>query len=130
MRRIKPLLALLCLGTTIAAAQPPGPPGRGPGPMDIERLTVLLDLDTYQQGEVKRILEEQRSAMQAARNEARTSGERPSADEMRARREQNRAELETKLGAVLNENQMTKFKVLTEQGPRGRGERGPRPGGE
>jgi hypothetical protein len=89
----------------------------------MERLTILLDLDTYQQGEVERILREQRAAMMAAREELAASGERPSFEQMQARREQNQQEVLAKLQSVLTEQQITKFKVLTER-PQGRG--GPR----
>jgi hypothetical protein len=88
----------------------------------MERLTVLLDLDTYQKGEVERILTEQRETMRSTRQQPAESGERPSREEMHTRREQGRAELITKLQAVLTESQIAKFKVLTERpmmGPRG-----------
>jgi Spy/CpxP family protein refolding chaperone len=126
MRRHIPLAALLCITAASAVyAQPPGPRG---GPMDIDRLTVLLDLDAYQQEQVKQILDAQREEMRKNRGELEGSGERPSFDEMRARREQHREELLAKLGGVLNEQQMTKFKVLTEP-PQGGPRRG-RPQGE
>jgi hypothetical protein len=87
----------------------------------MERLTVLLDLDAYQKGEVERILTEQRETMRNTRQQLAESGERPSREEMHTRREQGRGELITKLQAVLTESQIAKFKVLTERpmGPRG-----------
>jgi hypothetical protein len=88
----------------------------------MDDLAVLLDLDTYQKGEVARILQEQREAMRATREQFMDSDARPSREKMEAMREQNRAALVTKLQAVLTEPQITKFKVLTER-PRGR--RGP-----
>ena len=75
-------LVAATIATTIGA-QPPGPPpgGRGlgapGGPGDIERLTILLDLDTYQKGEVERVLKEQRAAFVAEREAAQASGEKP-----------------------------------------------------
>jgi Heavy-metal resistance len=133
MQRFKYLVAVLGLAAAAASAQPPGGP-RGPGgpggPPNMERLTVLLDLDTYQQGEVKRILDEQRATMQAARAQFAESGERPSFEEMQARREQNQQDVLTKLQSVLTEPQITKFKVLMER-PEGRGgRRGPPPAAE
>jgi hypothetical protein len=131
MQRFKYLVAVLGLAAAAISAQPGGPPRGGPGgPPDMERLTVLLDLDTYQQGEVKRILEEQRAAMRATRPQVAETGERPSFEEMRARREQSQQEVLTKLQSVLTESQITKFKVLMEppQGPGGR--RGPPPAAE
>ena len=131
MQRFKYLVAVLGLAAAAVSAQPSGPPRGGPGgPPDIERLTVLLDLDTYQQGEVQRIFDEQRETMQAARAQRADSDGRPSFEEMRARREQNQQEVLTKLQAVLTEPQMTKFKVLMER-PEGRGgRRGPPPAAE
>ena len=131
MQRFRYLVAVLGLAAAAVAAQPAGPPRGGPGgPPDMERLTVLLDLDTYQQGEVKRILDEQRAAMRATRAEVAESDERPSREEMQALREQNRQEVLTKLQSVLTEPQITKFKVLTER-PEGRGgRRGPPPAAE
>lgn len=117
MQRLKYVIAVLGLAAAAVSAQPPGPRG---GPPDIERLTVLLDLDTYQKGEVERILGEQRAAMMATRSELAASGERPSFEEMRARREQNQQEVLTKLQSVLTEPQIAKFKVLMER-PEGRG---------
>jgi hypothetical protein len=124
MKRFTYLAAALVLTAAAASAQPPHAPGGRGGPPDIERLTVLLDLDAYQKGEVERILTEQRAAMRATREQHVESGERPSREEMHTRREQGRAELITKLQAVLTEPQIAKFKVLTERpaGPR-RGER-------
>ncbi len=123
MKRFTYLAAVLVLTAAAASAQPPHAPGGRGGPPDIERLTVLLDLDAYQKGEVERILTEQRAAMRETREQHVESGERPSREEMHARREQGRAELITKLQGVLTEQQITKFKVLTERpaGPRGGG---------
>jgi hypothetical protein len=124
MKRFTYFAAALVLTAAAASAQPPQAPGGRGGPPDIERLTVLLDLDAYQKGEVERILTEQRAAMRATREQHVEAGERPSREDMQARREQGRAELITKLQAVLTESQIAKFKVLTERsmGPRG-GER-------
>lgn len=102
---------------TSATAQPPsGPPGP---PMDVERLAVLLDLDAYQKQEVGRILDEQRQARVAQREAFDASGERPSFEEMEARREQMQQQLLSELQTVLTEQQIEKFKVLMER-PQGR----------
>ncbi len=130
MRQLKYFVALLGFAAAAASAQPPGPHG-GPhgagfgGPLDIDRLAILLDLDAYQKGEVQRVLTEQREAMRTERKQQQTSGERPSFDEMRARREQNEEALLGKLKNVLTDSQITKFKVLMEPP---RGPRGPRGG--
>ena len=79
MKPIRTALFALCLaaGSYASHAQtpsdqptpPPGPHGwhgHGPG-LDIERLTVLLDLDPYQAGQVQQALTDQRNAMRAER---------------------------------------------------------------
>ena len=123
MKRFAYLAAIFVLTAAAASAQPPHAPGGRGGPPDIERLTVLLDLDAYQKGEVERILTEQRETMRSTRQQLADSGERPSREDMQARRELGRAELITKLQSVLTESQIAKFKVLTERpnGPRGGG---------
>lgn len=116
MRRFSYLIAVLGLSAFAASAQP-GPHhghGRG-GPPDLERLAVLLDLDAYQKTQVERIFTEQRDAMRATREQRVNSGERPTREEMQARREQSREELLTKLQTVLTEPQIAKWKVLTER---------------
>ena len=91
----------------------------------MERMAVLLDLDDYQKAEVQRILEEQRSAARAAREAMRESGERPTREEMVARRQEAAANTLAQLQSVLTPEQLTKFEVLMER-PR---ESGPRDGG-
>jgi Spy/CpxP family protein refolding chaperone len=138
MKQLKYLAVLLCLAAAAVSAQPPGGPGGhhgGPGfggRFDIDQLAILLDLDDYQKGQVQSVLKEQRDAMVAERKEHQASGQRPSFEEMRAQREQNREALLGKLATVLNDSQMAKFKILMAppRGPGGpRGPRGPR-GGE
>ena len=130
MTHLTRLVAVFALAAGVAAAQPPGPPSGGA--LDIERLAVLLDLDAYQKGEVERVLQEQRAARLAAREERLAAreerpapSERPSPEELRARREQGRDELFGKLANTLTEQQITKLKLLMEpaqglRGPRGR----------
>jgi hypothetical protein len=123
MQHLKYLVGILAFAAAAASAQPHGGRG-GPRPPDMERLTVLLDLDTYQQGQVKRILEEQRATRNAARNAAQAeSGERPSGEEMQARRVQSQQDLLTELQSVLTELHITKFTVLTERPARWGGSR-------
>ena len=129
MKRLNSVIAVLGLVAGAAVAQPP--PGLPPGGrFDMDDLTILLDLDAYQKGEVERVLTEQRAAVRAAREEQRAAlrsaanDERPSREEMLARREQNREELFGKLQNTLTELQLTKLKILMEAGPGGRGPRG------
>jgi hypothetical protein len=126
MKRLNSVIAVLGLVAGAAVAQPP--PGLPPGGrFDMDDLTILLDLDAYQKGEVERVLTEQRAAVRAAREaaeEGAANDQRPSREEMLARREQNREELFSKLQNTLTEQQITKLKILMEAGPGGRGPRG------
>lgn len=134
MNQLKYLVAVLGMAAVAASAQPPagapgGPPHGGPGfggPPDVERIAVLLDLDPYQKGEVQRVLTAQREAMRAERQQARASGQKPSFEEMRAKRQANEDAIVGQLKNVLSDTQITKLKVLMEP-PRGGG-RGPRSG--
>ena len=114
------LIAAFGLAAGTAAAQPPlGPPPGGP--LGIDRLTVLLDLDAYQKGEVERVLTAQRDARMKARAELSDSAEPPSREDMRARREQDRAQVFEQLKNILTEQQMTKLELLMEPPRGGRG---------
>ena len=134
MKRLNLLIAALGLAVGAVHAQPPGPPPGGR--FDLDEIAILLDLDAYQKGEVGRVLDEQRQAMQAEReaqraareqNQSGSSGQPPPRDELRARQEENRDQVFTKLQNILSEQQMTKLKILM-QPPQGGG-RGPRGGG-
>jgi hypothetical protein len=126
MKPFRTTIFALCLAAASYASQaqttsdqptpPPGPHGwhgHGPG-LDINRLTVLLDLDPYQQGQVQQALTDQRSAMQAQRQADKAAGTRPSFQEMQARRAQAEQDLIGKLSTVLSDSQITKLKVLLE----------------
>jgi hypothetical protein len=135
MSQVKILVAVLGMAAVAASAQPPGPPGGPPhggpgfgGPPDIERIAILLDLDPYQKGEVQRVLTTQREAMKAERQQHAASGDRqrPSFEEMQARRQQNEDAVVGQLKNVLSDTQITKLKVLME--PPVRGGRGPHGG--
>ena len=131
MKRLNLFIAALGLAAGAASAQPPlGPPPGGR--FDLDEIAILLDLDAYQKGEVGRVLEEQRTAMAAEREAMRAAresdssatGERPSPEEMRSRRDANRDELFGKLQNILTEQQMTKLKILMAPPQGGRGPRG------
>jgi hypothetical protein len=128
MKRLNLFIAALGLAAGAASAQPPlGPPPGGR--FDLDNLAILLDLDAYQKGEVGRVLEEQRTAMVAAResdSNGAATDQRPPREEMRARRDANRDEVFGKLQNILTEQQMTKLKILMAPP---QGERGPRGGG-
>ncbi|MFC4309664.1 hypothetical protein ACFPN2_11290 [Steroidobacter flavus] len=106
--------------TTTATTTPPARVAPGP---DMDRLALLLDLNSYQKTEVEKILKEQHEKMRSEFEAARAAGAaRPSRDEMKAKREQAKQELQTKLSAVLDETQLKKLEALHEHG------RGPGPG--
>jgi hypothetical protein len=103
------LLALAWLASGVALAESPGPARHGP---DMDRMALLLDLDSYQKTEVEKVLKEQHEQMRALRETTRASGERPSREDMKAKHEQSKQELQTKLSGILNETQLKKFEAL------------------
>lgn len=142
MRTISAIALAICFAASAASAQapsdqPPAPGQHGPhgphGPpgLDIDRLTVLLDLDPYQKGQVAQALQEQRNAMRAERQANEASGTRPNFADVQAQRTQAQQQLITKLTGVLSDQQITKLKVLMEppRGGPGGGYRGQQPGG-
>jgi Spy/CpxP family protein refolding chaperone len=121
-------LVLLC-GASVAFAQ--SPPDHAPGRPDaahqLDRLTTLLDLTDAQKAQVKTILEAEHAKMRAQFQAAQAAGTKPSFEEMRAARQQSRADTVQQLTPVLTASQLKKFQVLMEEehGPRGRGPHGP-----
>ena len=126
MKPIRTAIFALCLAAASYASQaqttsdqptpPPGPHGwhgRGPG-LDINKVTVLLDLDPYQQQQVQQALTDERNAMRTQRQNDKAAGTRPSFQEMQARRAQAEQDLVGKLSTVLSDGQITKLKVLLE----------------
>jgi hypothetical protein len=131
MKHLNLFIAALGLAAGAANAQPPGAPLGGR--FDLDNLAILLDLDPYQKGEVGRVLAEQAEAMRAEReaqraareaNDGAATGERPSRDELQARRDESRDAVFGQLQNILSELQMTKLKILTQAPPGGRGPRG------
>lgn len=144
MNPLKSLVVVLGMAAATALAQPPdappGPPPGGPphgprggagfgGPANIDRLAILLDLDPYQKNEVQRVLTAQGEAMRAERQQQRASGQRPTFEEMRAKRQQNEDAIVAQLSTVLSDTQITKLKILLEQPRGGPGPRRGPPGG-
>lgn len=123
------LLAVALLWVGAAVAQAPDSSSAGPGPgmrhespaQRMERLATLLDLTDAQKTQVETILNEQHEKMQAQREQARSSGTRPSFEQMKAAHDQMEQDTLTKLTPVLSAAQLKKFQALME-------ERGP-PGG-
>lgn len=86
---------------------------------------MLLDLDAYQKGEVERVLGEQREARRAARDEVAAAEDRPTPEQMQARRAADREALFGKLRNTLTAPQLEKLGILLDSAPGGRGPRGP-----
>lgn len=121
LRVLLPLVACILSANAFAQMPPPGPPGLT---MDMDRMALLLDLDSHQKTEVKKLLDAQRTELDARRGQVHESGQRPTREAMRADREKSEKSLIESLQQVLNEQQIAKFKALT-QGPR---PMGPPPG--
>jgi hypothetical protein len=113
---------LLLVMSSVALAN--RPPHGHPPAFNIDKLEVLLDLDAYQKSEVQKILDVQRDAMRAKREEQRSSQTRPSFEQMQQEREAAQKATRTQLATILNEQQLKKYDVLNERPHRrGRGER-------
>jgi Spy/CpxP family protein refolding chaperone len=129
--QIRSALVLLCtlgVATLGALAQTSPPPTSGPPNAEqrLDRLAVLLDLTDAQKGQVKAVLDAQHVKMKAQFDADRASGTRPTFEQMKATREQLKAETLQQLSSVLTASQLKKFQVLMEdehgpgRGPHGR----------
>ena len=111
-------LAVLVTVSLVANAQERGPM--------LDRLQTALGLSAEQTVEVEKILGEQAEQRRAMMQEARDSGDRRA---VRGRMQAMMATTEEKLGKVLNEDQMAKYREMMAEmraGQRGRpGGRGP-----
>jgi Spy/CpxP family protein refolding chaperone len=126
-------LVLLCAAGTAVAQTPttPPPPGQHGGAQQLERLATLLDLTVEQKTQVKTILDAEHAKMKAQFDQAQASGTRPTSEQMRAAREQLKADTAQQLTPVLTPAQLKKFQVLMAEepgGPHGFGPHGPPPG--
>lgn len=116
------LTAIAAMGSALAQSPPPRP---DPAKF-LERLTIVLDLDEYQKGEVQKVLEAQRAKMEAAREQLRASGERPSFEQMKAQHDAAQKETVEALSSVLTPEQLKKFEAfMADRGPMMRGPRDP-----
>ncbi len=125
-------VALLCVTGAAVAQTPPDPTSEPPGAQQhLDRLAVLLDLSDAQKAQVKAILDAEHAKMKAQFEAARAAGTKPSFEQMRAAREQLRADEIQQLSSVLNATQLKKFQVLQdeEHRPPFHGPRGGDPGG-
>ena len=124
-------LALWCVVSAAIAQSPPQGPPNGGGEHQLERLTTLLDLTDTQKAQVKTILDAEHAKMRAQFQSERASGTKPSFEQMRAAREQARAETVQQLTPVLTPAQLKKFELLIDEhhGER-RGSHGAPPSGD
>lgn len=111
MKRWLTALPALMLATCIAFAHPPGPP---PDEM-LDQLAADLGLDDSQKQQVERIFEEQHSRLREERKLLEASGQRPTREEMKARRQQERQALDAQLSTVLTLEQLDKLKQKMEE---------------
>lgn len=111
------LLAVVALcAAAIASAQPPNPPT----PQQratweakrMDRLALLLDLNAAQKSEVQMILTTERSKAQAAFAQFRSSGTRPTREQMKALSTQIKTDTDQQLSGVLSPLQVQKFNAL------------------
>ena len=139
MKTLPATLLAMCFAAAAAAQAPsdqsapptgqhgPRGPHGGPPGLDIDRLTVLLDLDPYQKQQVAQVLNDQRNTMRAERQANEASGTRPNFADVQAHRVEAQQQVITKLTGVLTDAQITKLKVLMEPPSGGRGGRGSPP---
>lgn len=140
-------VALLALCTGVAFAQSPDTPPPGPAPdaqgqggmgrmrgpeQQLKRLTQLLTLTADQQSGVKAVLDQQAAQMRALRQKS--PGATPESDTTEARQtrmtqmEQIRDESDTKIAALLDENQKKTFADWTQRRKAAMERRQPREG--
>jgi periplasmic protein CpxP/Spy len=107
-----------------APAQEQGQPGRGPGRMDPDRqlqhMTRELGLSADQQGQIKPLLVDRQQKMEALFQDQSLSRE-----DRRAKMEEIRQQSQSKIEAVLNDQQKQKFEAMQQRTRRG----GPGQGG-
>lgn len=111
-------MAVSCSALSAQNDAPPAPAGemhRGPNmERQLEHLTRVLSLSPDQQTQVKAILTEQRGKMEAMRRSSATSdaqGAPPNREQM----ETVRNDTDTKISALLNDEQKTKYAAWQQQ---------------
>ena len=98
------LPALALMGQPVLA-NPHGPP---PAEM-IDEMTKDLGLDANQKQQVQKIFEEQHAKMEEERKLYDATGQRPTPEEMHAKHEQARQDLDSQLSTVLTLDQIEKL---------------------
>ena len=122
-KRMLLLAGILALTCTAVWAQndaaPAGPPAgqmrqRGNPERELQQLTHRLDLTADQQAQVKTLLAERTQKMEALRGAA-PSADTSSAPSRREQMEAIRNDTDTKITALLNDDQKTKFAALQQE---------------
>ena len=115
-------IASCCACSAQAADQPPGPPPgahwRGPGvERELDHLSRILSLTPEQQTQVKNLLLAQRQQMQALRTEPQPDAQAGAAPAPpnREKMEAIRTDTDSKIDALLNDDQKTKFAAWQQQ---------------
>jgi periplasmic protein CpxP/Spy len=108
------LVAIPIVGNTALWAQNEAPPagpmhGRGGPERELEHLTQMLSLNADQQTQVKALLTEQRQKMEALRNGGPNADASSQGAPRREQMESIRNDTDTKITALLNDDQKTKF---------------------
>jgi periplasmic protein CpxP/Spy len=128
------LAGVLALASTAVWSQNDAPPEgqmrpRGGNPQrELQQLTERLNLTADQQGQVKTLLAERTQKMEALRNAA-PSADGSAAPAPREQMQAIRADTDTKINALLNDDQKAKFAAL-QQERKQRMERRQNPGGD
>jgi septal ring factor EnvC (AmiA/AmiB activator) len=115
MRITPTVMALALLAAGAALADPPQGASAGQHQSQIDRLTTELNLSADQKEKVQKVLDDQHAKMQSMHDQAQSSGQRPSRDEMHKQREAMNQELQEQLKPILSDEQMQKFKQLQQQ---------------
>jgi Spy/CpxP family protein refolding chaperone len=87
----------------------------GPRQPSIDQLATELNLTADQKTAVQKVFDQQRDKMRSMHEQAQSSGQRPSNDEMRERRATMDQELHDQLKPILTDEQMQKFETLQQQ---------------
>lgn len=134
MTRLTPAVALVAALATAATAQPPGPPpgggfgppGRGGGPgggpgggigmlLRSDEVRSELELLDDQVQQLREIEEEMRNKIRSEMGGRFRDGGRPDFEEMRARFDELRAEVEGRIAEVLTTQQMERLRQIDTQ---------------
>ena len=110
------IAAIAVCAAAVAAAQPSNPPT----PQQqaaweakrMDRLAILLDLNDGQKAQVQSILDAERAKAKEAFAQFRSSGTRPTREQMKATHDQIKADTQQQLSTVLTPVQLKKFEVL------------------